>query len=147
VLTQTAEYALRTVLFIAQRPGDSPANVDEIAAALALPRNYLSKTLHRLAREGILCSTRGKGGGFRLALAPGKLKLIRIVQLFDRIGDGRQCLLGRPVCSDAHACEAHGSWKAVAAQVANFFANTTVADLLVGRGSAPQPTARSGGPE
>jgi Rrf2 family protein len=133
VLSHTAEYALRTVLFIAQRPGEAPASVDEIAAALSLPRNYLSKTLHRLAREGILTSTRGKGGGFRLAVAPGKLKLIRVVQLFDRIGDGRQCLLGRAVCSDAHACEAHASWKAVAAQVANFFADTTVADLLAER--------------
>jgi Rrf2 family transcriptional regulator, iron-sulfur cluster assembly transcription factor len=138
VLSQTAEYALRTVLFIAQRPGDSPTKVDEIAAALTLPRNYLSKTLHRLAREGILSSARGKGGGFRLALPPSKLKVIRVVQLFDRIGDGRQCLLGRPACSDAQACDAHASWKAVSAQVANFFANTSVADLLAGHGSAPQ---------
>jgi Rrf2 family protein len=144
VLCQTAEYALRTVVFIAQRPGDLPASVDQIAAALALPRNYLSKTLHRLAREGILTSARGKGGGFRLALAPGDLTLIRVIQLFDRIGDGRQCLLGRPVCSDAHACEAHASWKAVAGQVANFFAETTVADLLTGRRSSSPAAPRLG---
>ena len=143
MLSQTAEYALRTVLFFAQRPGESLASVDEIAAALSLPRNYLSKTLHRLAREGVLTSARGKGGGFRLAVAPDKLKLVRVVQLFDRIGTGRQCLLGRPSCSDAHACDAHASWKALSGQVASFFANTTVADLLAGQAAVPQPAARS----
>jgi Rrf2 family protein len=142
VLSQTAEYALRTVVFLAQRSGESATRVDEIAAALAVPRNYLSKTLHRLAQEGILSSTRGKGGGFRLAVPPEDLSLLTVIQLFDRIGDGRQCLLGRPVCSDAQACEAHASWKAVAAQVAGFFADTSVADLLAGRRTGPTRPVR-----
>ena len=146
MLSHTAEYALRTVLFIAQRPGDSPASVDEIASALALPRNYLSKTLYRLAQEGILTSARGRGGGFRLAIAADKLKLARIVRLFDGIAEGRQCLLGRTVCSDEHACDAHASWKAVSAQVASFFTSTTVADLLTGHGSVPQRAARAARP-
>lgn len=157
MLSQTAEYALRTVLFIADRPADSPASVDEIADALDLPRNYLSKTLHRLAHAGILNSARGKGGGFRLAVPPHQLRLVRVVELFDRIGEGRQCLLGRPVCSDAHACEAHGRWKAVAADVANFFNKTTIADLADGHPATrarpagacrrtPPPPPASGGP-
>ncbi|MER3406797.1 MAG: Rrf2 family transcriptional regulator, partial [Chloroflexota bacterium] len=66
LLSSTAAYALRTVLFIAER-GDRPASGKEIAGSLKLPRNYLSKTLHRLTREGILTSRRGPGGGFRLA--------------------------------------------------------------------------------
>ena len=71
MLSQTAEYALRTVLYLADR-GDGPsASADELARVLGVPRNYLSKTLHRLAREGILASARGRGGGFRLAADPG----------------------------------------------------------------------------
>jgi Rrf2 family iron-sulfur cluster assembly transcriptional regulator len=136
VLSQTAEYALRTVLFLADRPGATPARVEEIAAALAVPRNYLSKTLHRLAREGILTSTRGKGGGFRLAVAPARLHLLDVVRLFDRTDGSRQCLLGRPACSDQSPCEAHARWKDVATRVATFFSETTVADLVGARARA-----------
>jgi Rrf2 family protein len=132
MLSQTAEYALRTVLYIAERPDDSPARVDEIARALALPRNYLSKTLHRLAQGGVLSSTRGVGGGFRLRVPAHKLPLIDVVKLFDPVGEGRTCLLGRPVCSDAHPCEAHAKWKGVATQLDRFFHQTMVADLLEG---------------
>ena len=48
MLSQTAEYALRTVVFVAAQ-GDQPVRIDEMAAARGIPRNYLSKTVHRLA--------------------------------------------------------------------------------------------------
>lgn len=140
VLSQTAGYALRTVLFIAER-GDRPASGEEIAAALKLPRNYLSKTLHRLAREGILTSARGPGGGFRLARAPARIRLVEIVRLFDPMGEGAQCLLGRPVCSDHRPCAAHARWKHVSARVAAFFSASSVADLLAGAGRRRRPPA------
>jgi Rrf2 family protein len=131
VLSQTAEYALRAVLFLADRDG-APASVDDIAAALHVPRNYLSKTLHRLAAEGVLASARGRGGGFRLAVDPGRLTLLRIVEPFDRLTGERRCLLGRPECSDRSPCPAHRQWGAVSERVAAFFRERTVADLLRG---------------
>jgi Rrf2 family iron-sulfur cluster assembly transcriptional regulator len=130
VLSQTAEYALRTVLFLADR--DEAARADEIAQRLQIPRNYLSKTLHRLAREGVLLSTRGKGGGFRLAVPPDRLKLLRVVAPFDGISAERRCLLGRPQCSDRNPCPAHYEWKSVSERVTAFFRDRTVEDLLRG---------------
>jgi Rrf2 family protein len=135
VLSHTAEYALRAVLFLADR-GDRPASVDEIAAAVGVPRNYLSKTLHRLAQEGVLASTRGKGGGFRLAVEPGRLKLLEVVQPFDPITAERRCLLGRAQCSDRNPCPAHHQWRAVSEQVSEFFRERTVSDLVEERAGA-----------
>ena len=100
MLSQTAEYALRTVLYLADRDDDRLIGADELADALGVPRNYLSKTLHRLTRERILASARGKGGGFRLATDPRRLTLFRVVEPFDAISAERRCLLGRPACDD-----------------------------------------------
>jgi Rrf2 family protein len=130
LLSQTAEYALRTVLHIAQQPAGAPAQTDAMAMALRIPRNYLSKILHRLAQEGVLSSTRGRGGGFVLAKPADQIALISVVGLFDSVEPVRQCLLGQPVCSDAHACDAHAAWKDVSDRVARFFRDTTVAALL-----------------
>ena len=133
MLSQTAEYALRAVLFLADQNGAEPASVDLIAERLGVPRNYLSKILHRLAREGVLRSARGKGGGFRLARPPDRLTLLRVVGPFDGMTGQRRCLLGRPQCSDRNPCPAHDQWKAVSDRVSSFFRERTVGDLIAGR--------------
>ena len=137
MLSRTAEYALRAVLLLAD--SGEPANVDQIAERLGVPRNYLSKTLHRLAREGVLASTRGQRGGFRLARDPDRLPLLSVVEPFDPIRGERRCLLGRPQCSDANPCPAHAQWKAVSDQVAAFFREKTVGDLLRGEAELSEP--------
>lgn len=135
MLAQTAEYALRAVLHLAQHGDNRRLRVREMAAALEIPHNYLSKILHQLTRHGVLASLRGKAGGFRLAVLPERLALSTIIQPFDRVEERRRCLLGRPQCSDRTACAAHTRWKEVGDTVAEFFRNTTVADLLK-RGAA-----------
>ena len=144
MLSQTAEYALRTLVFLADRR-ETPVRIDEIAAALDIPRNYLSKTLYRLAQEGLLTSTRGTGGGFRLAMPADRIRLLTVVELFDRIGSQRRCLLGQVVCSDQQACPAHAAWKEVGAHIAAFFSGTTVADLARGPEHRTRQGARARG--
>jgi Rrf2 family protein len=133
MLSQTAEYALRAALHLAAHPGSRPTSVGELAEALDVPRNYLSKTLHLLARAGILASTRGKRGGFRLARPPADIPLCAVVAPFGPFGGEPRCILGRPVCSDRKPCPAHARWRAAAAATQAFFRDTTLADLLPAR--------------
>jgi Rrf2 family protein len=128
-LNSTAQSALRAVLYIADQAVDDPVRVDDIAASLHCPRNYLSKTLHALTRAGVLRSARGPGGGFQLAELPDRLTLARVVRPFEPAGE-RRCLVGRPDCGGAHPCLAHHRWARVATVVEDFFSRTTVADLL-----------------
>lgn len=133
MLSNTAEYALRAVLYLAESGADAegtPVRVDTVSEALDVPRNYLSKTLHLLAKRGVLTSMRGPTGGFRLAIAPDALHLHEVIEPFDPIETRRSCLLGRPKCGDEDPCAAHLRWKAVSERIAAFFRETTVADLL-----------------
>jgi len=132
MISQTSEYALRAVTYLAKRDDDQPVRAETIGAALGIPANYLSKTLNTLVRAKVLISMRGPTGGFRLAVPPGQLKLLRIVEPFDPIVQRRHCLLGKPECSDRTACHAHHAWKATAEAVAHFFRTTTVADIAGG---------------
>jgi len=130
MLSQTAEHAMRAVLYLARRaPGESVA-ADAIADALCAPRNYLAKTLNALAREGIVSSMRGPTGGFRLAVAPERLTLEEVVRRFDEPRGRTACLLGGRPCRDEHPCEAHVRWKAVEHDIREPLRRTTVADLL-----------------
>lgn len=129
MLSQTAQYALRTALQLARLPPGGRAAAGELAGQLHVPSNYLSKTLHQLARAGVVTGTRGKHGGFTLARAAHRIRLAEVIGPFQDV-DQRSCLLGRPVCSDARPCAAHGRWKEVAEQLAEFFSRTTLADVL-----------------
>lgn len=136
MLSQTSEYALRAILYLHAVDGDGPVRVDDIAEALDVPRNYLSKILHALAREGLLESQRGPHGGFRLAVSAEDLPLAHVVECFepDLLSADERCLLGRGRCSESDPCAAHDRWKGVAEQIRSFFGSTSVADLGRSRG-------------
>lgn len=127
MLSQTTEYALRAVLYIARDPRSHP--VASIADAVEAPRGYLAKILGDLARAGVLESSRGPTGGFRLAADPESVALSVIVEAIEGAGD-RQCLLGHGKCGDNPACTAHARWAPIAGQMEAFFGKTTLADLL-----------------
>lgn len=133
MLSRTAGYALHATVAIAERTshGETVRAV-ELAEALDIPSNYLSKILQSLAKSGILISERGRSGGFRLARAPQTIPLIEVVEGFDSLGQERQCLLGRGTCSDVGGCPAHREWREVSAPAFRFFETRTVADLVEG---------------
>ena len=130
VLSHTAEYSLKAVLYLAEHAVECPVRASTTADALGIPRDYLSKIMHQLVRAGVLSSARGKRGGFGLAVPPTELTLLSVVGQFDQIEASGSCLLGRPECSDSSACSAHQRWKAASEQLLSFFRETTVADLL-----------------
>jgi len=129
ILSQTAVYSLNAVLHLAEAPPGEPVRVEDMAAALDVPRNYLSKVLHVLAREGLLTSVRGPRGGFSLARDPADILLADVILHFDDIATASGCLLGRARCSDQTPCAAHARWRGVAEEVRAFLNQTTVGDL------------------
>lgn len=132
MISQTSEYALKAALYLANRQDDNDfVRVESMAEALQVPRNYLSKILHALGREGIVESTRGPRGGFRLATPAAELTLETLLQHFDPqlFREERRCLLGRERCSDRDPCAAHDRWAAVAGPTRRFFRETTLQDL------------------
>lgn len=128
ILSQTAGYALRAVLYLAGREG-TPTKVDDVARELGVPKNYLSKILHTLARSGLLTSVRGPGGGFSLARPASDVTLMEVVGHFDTVSREDQCLLGSKTCGDGQPCAAHARWSRVQSQVRDFFEMTSVSEL------------------
>lgn len=131
MLSQTAEHALRAVLFLAQHPEGEPVPADRIARALGAPANYLGKTLQLLARRGLLASARGPAGGFRLLRDSGGLTLADVVTAVDDAPrPAGVCLLGNRACNSASPCAAHARWSAVQRELWAPLRQTTIADLL-----------------
>ena len=70
MLSQKTRYAIRAMQHLADRYGEGPVRLAEIAFAQNIPANFLTVILSELARYGIVESQRGKDGGYRLAVSP-----------------------------------------------------------------------------
>lgn len=143
MLSQTAEHAIRALLYLAGEAADRAASVDEVAKAIGAPRNYLAKTLNALARTDIVTASRGPGGGYRLDLAPAAVPVSRIMDEFDPPAARVMCLLGGRPCDADHPCAAHDRWIAMWDLSREPLRSTTLADLLGDRAFA----AGMGGPD
>jgi Rrf2 family protein len=70
MLSQKTRYAIRAMQHLADRHGEGPVRLSEIAEAQKIPANFLTTILSELGRFGIVDSLRGKDGGYWLALSP-----------------------------------------------------------------------------
>jgi Rrf2 family protein len=70
MLSQKTRYAIRAMQHLADRYGEGPVQLAEIAAVQKIPANFLTVILSELSRYGIVASLRGKDGGYWLAIPP-----------------------------------------------------------------------------
>jgi Rrf2 family nitric oxide-sensitive transcriptional repressor len=78
-LTAMTDYALRLLMYVAQRP-DRLCTIAEVAQAHAVSEAHLMKVTHQLGRQGWVETVRGKGGGMRLARPAREINLGAVVR-------------------------------------------------------------------
>jgi Rrf2 family protein len=128
VLSQTVEYALRAVVYLASE-APAPRTTDEIAAKTLVPKAYLSKVIQGLVRGGVLRSRRGIGGGVTLVDSPEQVTILDVVNAVEPIQRIHTCPLGL-ASHGARLCPLHKRLDAALANMEKAFAATTLAEVL-----------------
>lgn len=142
MLTTTAQHAIRALVELARLDAGGTMLGKDLAQKANVPANYLSKILWTLGSAGIIDATRGTGGGYRLGRPADSVRLIDVVELFDKARTANGCLLdGAHRCDDTSPCAAHAAWSQVKAAYTAFLDSTTVA-TLVARADTTLPPAR-----
>jgi Rrf2 family nitric oxide-sensitive transcriptional repressor len=127
-ISQTVEYALRAIVWIASHP-PAALGTPEIARATRVPPGYLSKVLQALGRGKLVVSQPGRRGGFVLARPADQITVLDVFEAVDPIAHIRKC----PLNIASHAgelCPLHRRLEAALAHVEQAFAGTTIAELL-----------------
>jgi len=128
MFSQTVEYALRAVVYLADRAPQA-GTTDDIAAATLVPKAYLSKVLQGLARAGVVQTHRGVGGGVTLVKTPEDLTILEVVNAVEPIQRIRTCPLGL-AAHGVKLCPLHRRMDQALAHVENAFSKTTLAEVL-----------------
>jgi Rrf2 family protein len=81
VLPQRTRYAVRALLHLADRYGEGPVQLTEIAEAQNIPPKFLTVIFSELKRAGLVATMRGRVGGYWLARPPGAISYGEIIRL------------------------------------------------------------------
>jgi Rrf2 family transcriptional regulator, nitric oxide-sensitive transcriptional repressor len=138
MISQTAEYALRAIVYLADR-NDAPQTTQQIAEVTRVPAGYLAKVMQGLSRAGLVHAQRGLHGGFTLARTAEELTVLDVVQAVDPLRRIERCPLG--IKDHQSLCPLHRRLDSAVAMVEQALGESTIAELLAEpkRGKMPKP--------
>ncbi|HEX3435034.1 MAG TPA: Rrf2 family transcriptional regulator [Solirubrobacteraceae bacterium] len=135
-----AEYGVRVMVELAQRAGEEPIPLAEIAERGGLPLAYLEHLVARLRKAGLVDSRRGSRGGYLLARSPTEITMAEVVAALEGSIAPIECITegsdGSIVCSretdPAHVCPTKLLWTRVRFSIVRTLQEMTLADLVLG---------------
>jgi len=130
-LSKTTEYAIRAMAYLA-RHGAEPVSVTRLAQTLDIPYKYLARLMTQLGQAGLVSSTQGKRGGYRVARPLHEIHIHHIVEVVEGLENYHRCVLGYPSCDDRNPCCMHHLWEPQLQGVRRMIYGHTLADLQQG---------------
>ena len=143
MLSQRTRYTIRALLHLADRYGEGPVQLSEIAEAQNLPPKFLTVILSQMRRAGVVETLRGREGGYWLARPPSEVSYGEIVRK-------TRGSLGLLPCASRYAyeqckncitqdkCRLHRAMLLVRDETARILDGLSLADP-VDLGDAPEP--------
>jgi len=108
MLTQASKYAIRAVLFLADKSSsNNKFGAKEISLELEIPHHFIAKLLQDLARKKVISSTKGPGGGFFLTEKNLDNNICQILEQTEKGEIFEECFLALPTCGDENPCPVH----------------------------------------
>jgi Rrf2 family iron-sulfur cluster assembly transcriptional regulator len=131
MFSKACEYGIRAAIYIARQSLDNrKVSLKEAAKAINSPEAYTSKILQQLARNEIINSGKGPGGGFSMNNKElNKVTLSMIVSAIDGDEIYKGCGLGLSKCSENYPCPLHNQFKKIRDDLKQMLESTTVSSL------------------
>jgi Rrf2 family protein len=128
LIGKTAVHAIRALTQLTGLPEGQSLGAAQIADKIDAPPNYLAKLLRILARQGLVESNKGPGGGFRLARDARRIRLLDVVEPIEQMSRWNRCILRQKNCTDGDPCAIHDRWKQLRDGYLAMLPETTIAD-------------------
>lgn len=130
MLSKTCEYAIRSLIYIAQKTKNGgKIGVKEIAKGIDSPEHFIAKILQDLSRKGVVQSTKGPNGGFHLEDESLNHTLEDIVKVVDGDKLFTTCVVGLKECSETRPCPLHEDYKKIRINLKNMLSHYKIGEF------------------
>jgi len=128
-VTKSLDYAVRSLTYMGNHPV-SKYSMKEISERQHIPVNYLAKIMRRLVKGGIVRSTVGPTGGYKLRRSPGEISLKEIYEAIE--GELRMvdCMEDDTICVLHESCTQLPIWDRIQLSMIKILEDTTLEDML-----------------
>lgn len=131
-LTQWTDYTLRVLMYCAATEGrEQPVTITEVAESYGISRSHLMKIVQHLSAQGLLDTTRGRGGGMRLMRPAAAIQVGAVVRATETDFNLVECF---DPATDHCRLSGHCRLKGVLGQAMNAYLavldGVTLADLV-----------------
>lgn len=131
-ITSKSRYALKIMMDLALHQEQLSHRVD-IAQRQGVPLDYMDQILLRLKEQGLIDSTRGRSGGYRLARTP---EQISMYEIFNAVEDGFipvLCLDGFHSCHAEQFCQSKDAWGVISGSIRDTLSNILLSSIISDR--------------
>ncbi len=127
-LSNTSEYALRILSYMARKP-ELQYSAKSLIDNLKISDKYLRRIMTDLTKAGFVRSIQGREGGYEFAKPTSEITLSAIVETIEGMQKYTGCALGFEKCSDENPCVMHEIWVPVRVGFLAAFTGKTLNDF------------------
>ena len=138
-ITSKSRYALKIMMDLCEHwavDNNQVIQRGDIATRQGIPLDYMDHILSRLRESGLIVSTRGRSGGYRLAHPPHELTVLAIFTAVEDNFEPVQCLEGGASCVAEHVCTSKDAWGVISNAIRTALSGIILEDLVHQRGIA-----------
>ena len=142
-ISSRTEYGIRVLVTLARTDDESCLSLAEIARREKLPHAYLEQLVGDLRRAGLVSSTRGVAGGYRLARPAAEIAMTDAVRALDGPLLEMPCagIEDLEHCDRPQPCSVHEVFQRVYESLSASLGSSTLADVAATAGGPPYPQA------
>jgi len=137
-ISRKIDYGLRAMVYLAAIPEGTVVPFREIARQMDVPEDFLAKILKTLVDQGLVRSTRGPHGGYKLALPSTEISFLDVIEAVEGPVALNVCLDGDDACGRAPHCTMVAVWREGQDRMLDVYRQAKLATL------APQLKSSSG---
>lgn len=129
-ITRKAEYAIRILLYLAEKDTGENTSSALIAEVQGIPAKLIPQLVAALTKKGWLTGTRGAGGGVRLAGDPAEITIKEVIEFIEGPIVISRCLVSPETCANRSRCPLNQVWSRARQAMLDVLGGTTIADLI-----------------
>jgi Rrf2 family iron-sulfur cluster assembly transcriptional regulator len=127
-LTTKGRYAVTAMLDLSLNYGLRPITLADISDRQGISLSYLEQLFSLLRRQGLVSSSRGPGGGYRLSRPAAEVTVLDVISAVDEKIETTRCD-GKANC-EGDQCLSHEIWQSLSDQIRSYLASITLGEVV-----------------